>query len=53
MLHIANDNLHIYAAPLSEGYCLSLIQRSPSLIALSRRSLMEAAKLIEKELFSD
>ena len=53
MLHISKDELHIYAVPLREGYCLSLIQRSPSLVASARRSLENARRLMHEELFPD
>lgn len=51
LLHIEQENLHIYAATLPEHYYLVLVQRPPARVAETRRRLAEAAKLLEAELF--
>jgi len=44
--------LHIYLAPLPDGYYLVLVQRAPGLSALARRSLAEACDRLTEELFT-
>lgn len=51
-MHIQKDALHIYVAPLPDGYFLVLVQRSPALSAAARRSLEEACELLTRELFA-
>ena len=51
-LHIHKDRLHIYVAPLPDGYFLVLVQRSPALSAAARRSLGDACEQLTRELFA-
>lgn len=51
-LHIEKDLLHIYVAPLPDGYFLVLVQRSPALSAAARRSLDSACEQLTRELFT-
>jgi len=51
-LHIEKDSLHIYVAPLPDGYFLVLVQRAPGLAAKARRSLTEACARLTEELFT-
>lgn len=52
LLHVEQDNLHIYASTLPDGYYLVLVQRPPARVAQTRRRLAEAAGLLEVELFT-
>lgn len=52
LLHVAQDELSIFAVPLPEDYCLALIQRRPALVAPALRSLEEAREMISAQLFS-
>ena len=51
-LHIEKDRLHIYVAPLPDGYFLVLVQRTPALSAAARRSLESACEQLTRELFA-
>jgi hypothetical protein len=51
-LHIEKEALHIYVAPLPDGYYLVLVQRAPALAAHARRTLAEAGDLLTRELFA-
>jgi predicted regulator of Ras-like GTPase activity (Roadblock/LC7/MglB family) len=51
-MHIEKDSLHIYVAPLPDGYFLVLVQRAPALSAKARTSLEEACDLLTRELFA-
>jgi len=53
MLHVEQDQLHIYAAPLPDGYYLVLAQRPPAQVARCRKQLLEAAELLRREIFSE
>lgn len=52
MIHVQKDTLHIYAAPLPEGYYLVLVQRQPAVVASAERALESAAKELEQHLFA-
>lgn len=52
MIHVQKDTLHIYAAPLPEGYYLVLVQRQPALVASAERALEGAARELERHLFA-
>ncbi len=51
-LHIEKDDLHLYAAPLPDGYYLALVQRSPGLVGRARTTLIDARDEIKREVFS-
>jgi hypothetical protein len=51
-MHIEKESLHIYVAPLPDGYFLVLVQRAPALSAQARASLAEACDLLTRELFA-
>lgn len=51
-LHIEKDSLHIYVAPLPDGYFLVLVQRAPALAAQARASLADACEQLTRELFT-
>ncbi len=51
MLHIENQDLHVLASPLAEGYFLVLAQRNPALVLAANRSLVRAGELLLRELF--
>ena len=51
VLQVTNAGLHIFAVPMPDGYCLALLQRNPALVGPSRRSLVEAGRQIQRELF--
>jgi len=52
MIHIEKEALHIYAAPLPEGYYLVLVQRQPALVAKAQHALKAAAMELERNLFA-
>lgn len=52
LLHIEQENLHIYAATLPEDYYLVLVQRPPAKVAETHRRLAEAAELLQVQLFA-
>ena len=52
VMHIAKDDLHIFALPLPDDYSLALVQDNPALVARSRRTLIEAGAQIRRELFA-
>lgn len=51
LLHVEQDQLHVYAAPLPEGYYLVLAQKPPAQVARCKKQLLDAAALIEREAF--
>lgn len=51
LLHIEQENLHVYAAVLAESYYLVLVQRPPARVAETHRRLAEAAELLQAQLF--
>lgn len=52
LLHIEKDEIHLFAAPLADGYYLALIQRRPAVVARTLRSLRSARDEIVREIFS-
>lgn len=52
MLHIEKDGIHLFVAPLRDGYYLALAQRRPAVVALTRRSLLYACDEIIREIFT-
>lgn len=52
LIHIEKDALHVYAAPLPEGYYLVLVQPQPALVARATRALHEAAEELTRHLFA-
>lgn len=52
LIHIEKDALHVYAAPLPEGYYLVLVQPQPALVAKATRALHEAAEELTRHLFA-
>jgi len=53
IMHVELENLHIHAIPLPDGYYVALVQRPPAPLALARRRLAEAARLLVEEFFVD
>jgi hypothetical protein len=51
LLHLEKKEIHLYARPLPEGYCVVLVQRRPASVGLARRNLEEAAADLRRELF--
>ncbi|MFP3940716.1 MAG: hypothetical protein ACLF0P_10445 [Thermoanaerobaculia bacterium] len=51
-IHIEKDALHVYAAPLPDGYYLVLVQRQPAVAAAAQRALETAADELEEHLFA-
>ena len=52
LIHIEKDALHVYAAPLPDGYYLVLVQPQPALAAKAQRALEEAAEELARHLFA-
>lgn len=52
LLHIEREQIHLFAAPLADGYYLALLQRRPAVVARTLRSLREARDEILREIFS-
>lgn len=52
LLHIEKEEIHLFAAPLADGYYLALIQRRPAVVARTLRSLRSARDEIVREIFS-
>jgi hypothetical protein len=52
LLHIEKEEIHLFAAPLADGYYLALIQRRPAVVARTLRSLRAARDEIVREIFS-
>lgn len=53
MIHIERGGLHVYAAPLPDGYHVALVQRPPALVARARQSLHQAADQLRREFFPE
>lgn len=51
-IHIEKEALHVYAAPLPDGYYLVLVQRQPAIVAAAQRALETAAYELERHLFA-
>lgn len=51
VLHIEKEKIHLFAAPLPDGYYLVLVQSRPSLVAHSRRTLLVARDELAREIF--
>jgi len=52
LIHIEKEALHVYAAPLPDGYYLVLVQRQPALVATAQRALTDAARELTRSLFA-
>lgn len=52
-IHIENQDLHIHAHPMPDGYYLVLIQRRPVQVAQARRGLAATGKLLRREIFEE
>ena len=52
LLHIEKEEIHLFAAPLADGYYLALIQRRPAVVARTLRSLRAARDELVREIFS-
>lgn len=52
LLHIEKEEIHLFAAPLADGYYLALIQRRPAVVARTLRSLRVARDEIIREIFT-
>lgn len=53
MLHIEKDSIHLYAAPLPDGYSLVLVQRRPGLTPRARHTLRAAQTQMAREIFGE
>ncbi len=53
MLHIEKDAIHLYAAPLPDGYSLVLVQRRPGLVARARETMRAASRQLAREIFGE
>ena len=53
LMMIEKRALHIHVVSLPDGYFLALVQRPPALVARVRRSLLEAAEQLKRELFPE
>lgn len=51
VLHIEKDKIHLFTAPLPDGYHLVLVQRRPANVGISRRTLLQARDEIAREIF--
>jgi hypothetical protein len=51
-LHVEKEDLHLYAAPLPDGYYLVLVQRAPALTGRARRLLEDARDHLAQGLFA-
>jgi len=52
LIHIEKEALHVYAAPLPDGYYLVLVQRQPAMVAKAQRALADAAEELTRTLFA-
>lgn len=52
-VHVEQDEVHIHAQALPEGYYLVLVQRRPGMVAQARRALEQAADELVHEFFGD
>ncbi|MGD2116048.1 MAG: hypothetical protein PVG07_13400 [Acidobacteriota bacterium] len=52
LIHIEKESLHVYAAPLPDGYYLVLVQPQPALAAKAEKALYEAAEELARHLFA-
>lgn len=52
LIHIEKEALHIYAAPLPDGYYLVLVQRQPAMVGKAERALAVAARQLTRSLFA-
>ena len=52
-VHVEQDELHVHAEALPEGYYLVLLQRRPGMVARARRALQQAAAELIHEFFGD
>lgn len=51
-VHVEHPEAHLHVKALPDGYYLGLVQRSPTLVAASRRALRSAAALLKREVFT-
>jgi hypothetical protein len=51
VMHIEKDKIHLFTAQLPDGYHLILVQRRPAVVAISRRTLLQARDEIAREIF--
>ena len=51
-LHVEKEDLHLYAAPLPDGYYVVLVQRAPALTGRARRLLEQTRDQLGRELFA-
>ena len=51
-IHIELERAHMYIRTLPDGYYLAMIQKTPSLLAVARRSLGRAADQLRREVFA-
>jgi hypothetical protein len=51
-VHFELEKAHLYLMTLPDGYYLALVQRTPALLAVARRSLGRAAEELRREVFA-
>lgn len=52
-VHVEQDEVHVHAQALPEGYYLVMLQRSPGMVARARRVLEQAVDELVHEFFGD
>lgn len=52
LIHIEQEELHVYAQALPEGYYVVLLQRRPGLVARAKRALRQAVEELDREFFT-
>jgi len=53
LIHIAKERLHYHVATLHDGYFVVLLQRSPALAGRAKRTLLQAARQMNAEVFGE
>ena len=51
-MHFELEKAHLYLTTLPDGYYLAMVQKTPALLSVARRTLTRAGEQLRREVFA-